>query len=120
MAVPGVTDIDTRYITTYSQDGLEGYLVRVPTYPTGQRADRRWHGKLFAFKRFASTREALLAAAEYRDKWYIDHEHDMRLRPVGTRFGLRLPRNNTSGIIGVNRTERAGKSGPIEMAIFKK
>lgn len=115
MAVPDAEDIDTRYITSYSQQGLEGYLVRVCMYPTGILKDKRWHSKLFAFKKFATKRDALLAAVEYREGWFREHELDMRLRPVGARFGIKLPANNSSGIVGVGRTERIGKSGAKEI-----
>lgn len=115
MAVPDAEDTDTRYVTSYAQQGLEGYLVRVCMYPTGILKDKRWHTKLFAFKKFTTKREALLAAVAYRDSWFIAHETDRRLRPVGARFGIKLPANNSSGIVGVGRTERIGKSGTKEI-----
>lgn len=115
MAVPDADDLDTRYVTSYSQQGLEGYLVRVCSYPTGVLKDKRWHTKLFAFKKFPNKREALLAAVAYRDNWFVAHETDMRLRPIGARFGIKLPANNSSGIVGVGRTERIGKSGGKEV-----
>lgn len=116
MAIPGVPDIDTRYVTTYSYEGLDGYLVRVPTYPTRKSTEKRWHTKLFAFKKFPSTQEALLAAMAYRDQWFQEHAEDSRLRPVGAVFSVRLPSNNTSGIVGVNRTHRGTDSDPTEEA----
>lgn len=106
--------LDTRYITTYSYGGLDGYLVRVPRYTSKSKAGRKWHSKLFTFKKFSSNKEALEAAIEYRDKWYIDHAEDMRLRPAGVIFDIKLPSNNKSGIVGINRTERRVKSGNIE------
>ena len=111
MAVPGFPEIDTRYVTTYSYEGLDGYLVRVPTYPTGKWAESHWHTKLFAFKKFASQLDAVLAAIAYRDDWFAKQSVQTRLRPLGARFGIKLPRNNTSGIVGVNRSERAGTAG---------
>lgn len=115
MAVPGFPDVDTRYVTTYSYEGLDGFLVRVPAYPTGKWDEVRWHTKLFAFKKFATTREALNEAIRYRDEWFANLSADQRLRPVGARFGLKLPSNNTSGIVGVNRTEsvHAGETKEI-------
>jgi hypothetical protein len=115
MSIADVPDLDTRYITTYAQKGLDGYLVRVPLYPTGSRKDKHWHTKLYAFRDFPTRRAALLAAADYRDRWFIEHEHEARLRPLGARFGIRLPTNNTSGIVGVNRTERVSRSGSKEV-----
>lgn len=108
-------DLDTRYVTTYSYEGLEGYLVRVFTYADGTWQGRRWHTKLFAFKKYSTTRDALLAAIEYRDAWFRDHADEIRLRPEGIRFAIKLPINNKSGIVGVNRTERIGKSGANEI-----
>jgi len=114
VAVPGFPDIDTRYVTTYSYEGLDGYLVRVPAYPTGKWDEVRWHTKLFAFKKFPTTRDALLEAIRYRDDWFSRLSADQRLRPLGARFGIKLPSNNTSGIVGVNRTERLNPSGGKE------
>lgn len=68
-----------------------------------------------AFKNFPDRRKALLAAAEYRDTWFKEHEHEARLRPLGARFGIKLPTNNTSGIVGVNRTERLTRYGSTEI-----
>jgi hypothetical protein len=115
MTIAGVTDLDTRYVTTYSQKGLDGYLVRVPIYPTGTRKDKRWHTKLFAFRDYPDRHSALLAAAKYRDMWFKEHEHEARLRPLGARFGIKLPSNNKSGIVGVNRTERLTRSRSKEV-----
>ena len=54
---------------------------------------------------------AVLAAMGYRDVWFAKLSVNMRLRPLGARFGIKLPKNNTSGIIGVNRSERVSSSG---------
>lgn len=106
---------DTRYLALFSQKGLVGCLVRIPFYPDRKRTNRKWHSKLFAYRDFPSEEAALLAAAAYRDKWFADHPDELRLRPIGARFSIKLPANNTSGIIGVTRSEHIGKSGALEM-----
>lgn len=115
MAIQAFPDLDTRYVAPYSQDGLDGYLVRVPTYPEGARKSKRWHTKLFAFKKYATLREAILAALAYRDSWFKSHAEESRLRPAGAKFTIKLPSNNTSGIVGVNRTERLSVGGSSEI-----
>ena len=115
MTIENADDLDIRYVTTYSQGGLEGYLVKIPWYPVKtRRVDRRYHSKLFAFSRFPSKRAAIESALAYRDDWFSKHSNQLHLRPIGARFNIVLPKNNTSGILGVGRTERLGRSGIVE------
>jgi hypothetical protein len=106
---------DMLFIAPYDYEGLAGWLVRISWYPDGNYEHRKWHGKLFAFRDFASNEDALAAARIYRDKWIEDNKARRYLRSIGARFSPTLPRNNTSGIVGVGRSERKGKSGNIEI-----
>lgn len=111
MPIHSKADVDTRYLTAFSQKGLNGCLVRIPYYPSHTRDSRTWHSKLFAYRDFQSKEAAIQAAIAYRDQWFSDHPDELKLRPTGARFSLKLPSNNTSGIIGVTRSSRIGKSG---------
>jgi len=105
---------DMRFIAPYDFEGLQGVLVRVSWYPDGNYRNRKWHGKLFNFAHFESREATIAAAREYRDRWIEENKDRRYLRSIGARFSPMLPRNNTSGIVGVNRSERKGKSGNIE------
>lgn len=104
---------DMLFIAPYNYEGLAGWLVRISWYPDANYENRKWHSKLFAFRDYASNDDALAAAQNYRDKWIEDNKGKRYLRSVGTRFSPNLPRNNTSGIVGVNRSEKRKKSGPL-------
>lgn len=106
---------DMLFIAPYDYEGLAGLLVRISWYPDGNYKHRKWHSKLFAFRDFASNEEALSAARAYRDKWIDENKGSRYLRSIGARFSPTLPSNNTSGIVGVGRSERKGKSGNIEI-----
>ena len=114
MTIEDADDLDIRYVTTYSQGGLEGYLVKIPWYPVKSERDVRYHSKLFAYSKFPSKRAAIEAALVYREEWFSKHADELHLRPAGARFNIILPKNNTSGILGVSRTERIGRSGIVE------
>lgn len=103
------------FIAPYDYEGLAGLLVRISWYPDGNYENRRWHSKLFAFRDFTSNDEAVSAARTYRDNWIEENRGKRYLRSIGARFSPSLPRNNTSGIVGVGRSERKGKSGNIEI-----
>lgn len=103
------------FIAPYDYEGLAGWLVRISWYPDGNYKHRKWHSKLFAFRDFASNEEALSAARAYRDKWIDENKGRRYLRSIGARFSPTLPSNNTSGIVGVGRSERKGKTGNIEI-----
>lgn len=102
---------DMQFIAPYDYEGLSGWLVRISWYPNGRYESRKWHGKLFAFRDFASNDAALTAAREYRDRWIEENKDKRYLRGIGERFSPTLPRNNTSGIVGVNRGNKTKKSG---------
>lgn len=102
---------DMQFIAPYDYEGLSGWLVRISWYPNGRYETRKWHGKLFAFRDFASHEAALAAAREYRDTWIEENKDKRYLRGIGERFSPTLPRNNTSGIVGVNRSNKTQKSG---------
>lgn len=102
------------FIAPYDYEGLAGWLARISWYPDGNYKNRKWHSKLFAFRDYASNEEALSAARAYRDKWIDENKGRRYLRSIGARFSPTLQSNNTSGIVGVGRTERKGKSGNIE------
>ena len=104
---------DMLFIAPYDYEGLAGWLVRISWYPDANYENRKWHSKLFAFRDFASNDDALAAARNYRDKWIEENKGKRYLRSVGARFSPTLPRNNTSGIVGVNRSEKRKKSGPL-------
>ena len=104
---------DMLFIAPYDYEGLAGWLVRISWYPDANYENRKWHSKLFAFRDFASNDDALAADQNYRDKWIEENKGKRYLRSVGTRFSPNLPRNNTSGIVGVNRSEKRKKSGPL-------
>lgn len=106
---------DMLFIAPYNYEGLAGWLVRISWYPDGNYEHRKWHSKLFAFRDFTSNDETLVAARAYRDKWIEENKGKRYLRSIGARFSPTLPRNNTSGIVGVGRSERKGKSGNIEI-----
>lgn len=104
-------------ISPYSQQGLEGWLVHIPYYPDAPNYNSvKYHSKLFAYSKYESVDQALLAASKYRDAWIAENKDKRFQRGEGTRFTKTLPKNNTSGIIGVGRTERSGKSGKTEEA----
>jgi hypothetical protein len=103
------------FIAPYDYEGLAGLLVRISWYPDGNYENRKWHSKLFAFRDFSSNDEAVSAARIYRDNWIEENKGKRYLRSIGARFSPSLPRNNTSGIVGVGRSERKGKSGNIEI-----
>lgn len=105
---------DMLFIAPYNYEGLDGWLVRISWYPDNNYEHRKWHSKLFAFRDFASNGDALIAARNYRDEWVEENKEKRYLRSIGARFSPTLPRNNTSGIVGVGRSERKGKSGNIE------
>ncbi|QLQ26192.1 MAG: HNH endonuclease [Dechloromonas sp.] len=104
---------DMLFIAPYDYEGLAGWLVRISWYPDANYENRKWHSKLFAFRDFASNDDALAAARNYRDKWIEENKGKRYLRSIGARFSPTLPRNNTSGIVGVNRSEKRKKSGPL-------
>lgn len=56
-----------RYLTRYSQNGLEGWLVKF-NFP-GPDGKRKYTSKLFRYNKWGSESEALVAAKEYRKKW---------------------------------------------------
>ena len=101
---------DMLFIAPYDYEGLAGWLVRISWYPDANYENRKWHSKLFAFRDFASIDDALAAARSYRDKWIEENKGKRYLRSIGARFSPTLPRNNTSGIVGVNRSEKRKKS----------
>lgn len=105
---------DMLFIAPYDYEGLAGWFVRISWYPNGHYENRKWHGKLFSFRDFASNDDALVAARKYRDKWIEENKSKRYLRSIGARFSPTLPRNNKSGIVGVNRSERIGKAGSLE------
>jgi len=104
---------DMLFIAPYDYEGLVGWLVRISWYPDGNYENRKWHSKLFTFRDFASKDDALTAARNYRDKWIEENKGKRYLRNIGERFSPTLPRNNTSGIVGVNRSEKNRKSGAL-------
>lgn len=104
---------DLLFIAPYDYDGLAGWLVRISWYPDTTYENRKWHSKLFAFRDFASNDDALAAARNYRDEWIEQNKGKRYLRSIGARFSPTLPRNNTSGIVGVNRGEKTRKSGAL-------
>lgn len=106
---------DMIFIAPYDYEGVAGWLVRISWYPDSNYRNRKWHSKLFAFRDFASNENALNAARNYRDKWIEDNKGKRYLRSIGARFSPTLPSNNTSGIVGVGRSERKGKTGKIEV-----
>ena len=114
MAVAESGNIDTRYIYDYSQKGVVGYLVKVPIYKNNSSKNESWHTKLFAFSKYESESEALEQALGYRDSWFAENQDKSRIGPNGIRLLAHPPTNNTSGIIGVNRTTRTHKNGSVE------
>lgn len=109
---------DTLFIAPYDYEGLAGWLVRISWYPNESYENRKWHSKLFAFQNFTSKEEALDAARSYRDKWIEENKGKRYLRTNGARFSPVLPRNNTSGIVGVNRSDKGYKSGALWQTTF--
>lgn len=103
-----------RFIAPYNFEGLKGFLVRLSWYPGSNYKNRKWHSKLFNFANFERRETALAAAREYRDRWIEENKDKRYLRSIGARFSPTLPRNNTSGIVGVVRSERKSKSGNAE------
>lgn len=109
---------DMLFIAPYDYEGLAGWLVRISWYPDASYENRKWHSKLFAFRDFTSNENTLAAARIYRDKWIEENKGKRYLRSIGARFSPTLPRNNTSGIVGVNRSEKSRKSGALWQTTF--
>jgi hypothetical protein len=104
---------DMLFIAPYHYEGRLGWLVRISWYPDASYENRKWHTKLFAFRDFASSDDALVAARNYREGWIEENKGKRYLRSIGARFSPILPRNNTSGIVGVNRGEKGRKTGAL-------
>jgi hypothetical protein len=108
--------LNMRHIAPYNSKGVQGWIFRIRYYPgmeTGKRiknTDGKWHSKGFYFSQHESPDAALDAAREYRNQWIEDHKNQIWIRGGG-RYGIDLPSNNTSGILGVNRTHRILPSG---------
>ena len=109
---------DMIFIAPYEYEGLAGWLVRISWYPDANYEHRKWHSKLFAFRDFESNDDALAAARRYRNGWIEENKGKRYLRSIGARFSPTLPRNNTSGIVGVNRSEKNQKSGALWQTTF--
>ena len=114
---------DQLFIAPYDHEGLSGWLVKISWYPNDRYESRKWHSKLFRFSAFGSEEETLNAARQYRDKWIEDNKEKRYLSGrdssnlVG-RFSLSLQSNNTSGIVGVTRSDKASKRGPLWQTTF--
>ena len=105
-----INEEDMMLITSYSCDGLDGWLVKISYYSNKEDRLRKFHSKLFAFRDYENKNEALNAARMYRDKWLEENKDKRHTRNTGSRFSLYLSKSNTSGIIGVNRAEKSKKS----------
>lgn len=109
---------DMLFIAPYDYEGLAGWLVKISWYPNERYENRKWHSKLFAFRDYASPEETLDTARRYRDQWIEANKGKRYLRSIGARFSPVLPRNNTSGIVGVTRSDKRRKSGPLWQTTF--
>ncbi len=74
------------------------------------------HSMLFAWSKYGTPDAALEAARVYRDEWIEKNKSMLWLRPEGARYSAKLQSNNTSGILGVNRTSQILKSGTMYSA----
>jgi putative restriction endonuclease len=98
-------ELDDRYLLTrYKHDGLEGVLFKVSWQQTEPTRQRKYTSKLFAFKDYPDENAAIQAALQYRDEWLINNPAVQLQKGREDRFFLSPPSNNTSGILGVNRT----------------
>lgn len=104
---------DMMLITSYSCDGLEGWLVKISYFQNKEDNFRKFHSKLFAFRDYKSKGDALDAARKYRDLWLEENKdkREPKNSGLGSRFSVYLSKSNTSGIIGVNRAEKSKKNG---------
>ena len=105
--------LNINHIMPYDSKGTKAWLVRFNYYPDKNRNNQKCHSKLFAFSKYPTPDAALDAARAYRDEWFEKHKHLLWLKEKG-HLNLKLPKNNTSGILGVNRTTRLSRVGTIE------
>lgn len=102
---------DRYLLVRYDQQGLQGVIFKVSWLQTEPRRERKYKSKLFAFQDYANESEAFAAAANYRNKWLDENPSIKIQKEGGDRYSLTPPSNNTSGILGVNRTFDTLKSG---------
>jgi AP2 domain/HNH endonuclease len=101
-----------RYLLTrYNHDGLMGVLFKVSWQQIEPIRQRKWTSKLFSFSEYGSEGRAIVAAQAYRDKWLLDNPSIREEKLREDRFLINPPSNNTTGIIGVNRTLQTQRSG---------
>lgn len=101
-----------RYLLTgYDHDGLRGVLFKVSWQQTEPKRQRKYTSKLFAFKDYSNEDAAFSAAIKYRDEWLTNNPAIKLQKERDDRYFLTPPSNNTSGILGVNRTFDTLKSG---------
>lgn len=102
---------DRYLLTRYNHEGLEGVLFKVSWQQVAPTRQRKYTSKLFAFKDYADESTATNAAIKYRDEW-LEKNPTIRLQKErDDRYFISPPANNTSGILGVNRTFDTLKSG---------
>jgi hypothetical protein len=102
--------LDMFRIMDYDSKGTKGWLVRFNYYPSKKWEEMKCHSKLFTWSKYASPDAALEAARKYRDEWTEKHKDELWLRGGGE-YNQVLPKNNTSGILGVRRHVRTLPSG---------
>ena len=96
-------ELDLVHIAPYNSKGTQGWLVRFGYYPDKHSRKKKPHSKLFSFNKHGGEEGALQAARNYRNQWLQKNGDKLHLKD-GYRFELHLPKNNTSGIQGINRT----------------
>lgn len=88
----GISRIDSR--------NTHGWFVRV--FRNGHT-----HSKMFSDGVHGGREEALKMAKKYKDEYEKNHPRTL----AATRLRLKMPRNNTSGVVGVSDTHVRSRSG---------
>jgi AP2 domain/HNH endonuclease len=102
---------DRYLLTRYNHDGLAGVLFKVSWQQIEPIRQRKYTSKLFSFSEYGNESSAIQAAQAYRDNWLLEHPAIREEKLREDRFSIKPPTNNTSGIIGVNRTLQTQRSG---------